>query len=192
MPFQNDKILLKRISAGDEDAFRLLFDRYKHRLIRFVSQLVDDEADAQDIVQDTFIKVWQAAYLIQLVDNPEQYLYRIARNKTLNYLRNANRNNERLRQYNNLYAGNDQCPEEQLDYQDCMHLIHQAIRMLPEKKKRIFELSRQQGFTHEQIAVEMGLSQSRVKNTIVETIKFLKQYLAANGQVLILLYYLLS
>ena len=79
--------MLQQIAEGNALAFKEFFELYKNRIFVFVEQLIHSRADAEEIVQDTFMKVWQTAPRLVEIDNPGQYIYAIARNKTLNYIR---------------------------------------------------------------------------------------------------------
>ena len=83
----NEQELLLQIAQGNAAAFRIFFDLYKNRLFVFVEQLIHSRADAEEIVQDTFMKGWENASRLTEMDKPGHYIYTIARNKTINRMR---------------------------------------------------------------------------------------------------------
>src|SRR5688500_7787891 len=80
---------MMQIVEGDEAAFRHLFNIYRDRLFLFAERMIKSKVDAEEIVQDTFIKVWTGRDALKDVDEPESWLYSITRNKTIDYIRRA-------------------------------------------------------------------------------------------------------
>jgi RNA polymerase sigma-70 factor (family 1) len=178
------------MSAGDEAAFRELFDQYKHRLFVFVEQLIHSRADAEEIVQDTFLKVWQSASRLAEIEQPGHYIYTIARNKTLNYMRSLSRDQRLLEIVWARQSELDDTLEEQLRTKEVQEIIDNALRQLPAQKQEVFRLSRERGLTHAQIATMLGLSESRIKNILVETLKHIKACLKQHSDLLAILFWM--
>jgi RNA polymerase sigma-70 factor (family 1) len=172
-----DKELLQRLAAGDKTAFRQLFDLYKLRLFSFVFQLTNSKVDAEEIVQDVFAKLWEIRSTLHEVEYPTKYIYTIARNKTYNHLTKMARDQQLMQQLWINLSQSDNSTEEILQVHESQKLIAEAVHQLPLQKQTIFHLSREQGLTHEEISTRLGLSKSRVKNILVEVLKFIKDYL---------------
>ena len=187
MPLDNlntDRILLQHVANGDKAAFRQLFDLYKLRLYSFVLQMTHSKVDAEEIVQDVFAKLWEIRTDLVQVDYPGKYIYTIARNKTLNHLAKLARDRQLLQQVWLNMSQADNSTEAILQAQESQRLIGEAINRLSLQRQTIFRLSREQGLTHEEIAVHLGLSKSRVKNILVEILKHIKDYLALSATVI--------
>jgi RNA polymerase sigma-70 factor (family 1) len=179
-----DRILLQHVANGDKEAFRQLFDQYKLRLFSFVLQMTHSKVDAEEIVQDVFAKLWEIRTDLVQVDYPGKYIYTIARNKTLNHLAKLARDRQLLQQVWLNVSQTDNSTEAILQAQESQRLIGEAINRLSLQRQTIFRLSREQGLTHEEIAVHLGLSKSRVKNILVEILKHIKDYLALSATVI--------
>jgi RNA polymerase sigma-70 factor (ECF subfamily) len=179
-----DRILLQRVANGDKTAFRQLFDLYKLRLFSFVLQMTHSKVDAEEIVQDVFAKLWEIRTDLVQVDYPGKYIYTIARNKTLNHLAKLARDRQLLQQVWLNVSQTDNSTEALLQAQESQRLIGEAINRLSLQRQTIFRLSREQGLTHEEIAVHLGLSKSRVKNILVEILKHIKDYLTLSATVI--------
>lgn len=187
MPLDNlntDRILLQHVANGDKAAFRQLFDLYKLRLFSFVLQMTHSKVDAEEIVQDVFAKLWEIRTDLVQVDYPGKYIYTIARNKTLNHLAKLARDRQLLQQVWLNVSQTDNSTEAILQAQESQRLIGEAINRLSLQRQTIFRLSREQGLTHEEIAVHLGLSKSRVKNILVEILKHIKDYLTLSATVI--------
>lgn len=170
-----EKELLTAIAGGDQQAFHVFFDIYKHRLLVFVEQLIHSRSDAEEIVQETFIKVWQSAGRLTEIEQPGHYIYMIARNKTLNHIRKISRNRRLLEEAWRLQRREeDYSLMETLQGKELTELLERTLGRLSPKKQAIFNLSRQEGLTHAEIARRLNLSQSRVKNSMVEILQCLK------------------
>lgn len=173
-----DRELLQLVANGDKGAFKQLFDLYKLKLFSFVLQMTHSRVDAEEIVQDVFAKLWESRAGLTSVDFPSKYIYTIARNKTLNHLTRLARDRRLLQQLWVNVSQQENPSEELLHARECQELISKAISQLSPQRQTIFELSREQGLSHEEIASRLGLSKSRVKNIIVEILKHVRDYLA--------------
>ncbi|WP_406823755.1 RNA polymerase sigma factor [Pedobacter sp. KACC 23697] len=176
-----EKILLQKIAEGDAYAFKHVFDLYKNKVYSFVVRFVHSRADAEEIVQDTFCTIWQKRDILPNIEHPRNYIYTIVRNKTYTYLNQAAKNQKVLAQ---LWA-NMQLEQNDIadltDLRDSELLLKKGLANLSEQKQQIFKLSRIDGMSHEEIAIQVGLSKSRVKNVIVDVLKYLRHYLAENN-----------
>lgn len=179
-----EKELLHQISMGDEPAFKLIFDRYKARIFTFVVNFIHSNADAEEIVQDTFMSLWQNRSHLTAVSHPRNYIYTMVRNQTLRYISNAVRDEKMLKFIWANMQLEVNTTEEDFQWRESKARIEKALSMLPEQKQRIFRLCREEGLSHEAIALETGLSKSRVKNIMVEILKYIKLYLTQDSVVL--------
>lgn len=185
-----DKLLLQSIADGDAIAFREFFDLYKDRLFLFVEQLIHSKADAEEIVQDTFLKVWQTAYKLVEIDQPGYYIYTIARNKTLNFMRSISRQQHLVDQVWAMQGELDATLEEKLRTKELKEIIDKIVFQLSPQKQLIFQMSREQGLNHAEIANLLGLSQSRVKNVLVEILKYIKTNLQQHSDIWAILFWI--
>ncbi len=179
-----EKLLLQQIAMGDETAFKSIFDTYRGRTFTFVVNFIHSKADAEEIVQDTFMSLWQNRLSLTGVDHPRNYIYTIVRNKTLRYLSNVARDEKMLKVVWANMQIEVNSTEERMHLRESSALIKRALAMLPEQKQKIFSMCREEGMSHEQVALEMGLSKSRVKNIMVEILKYVKIFLAQNSVIL--------
>lgn len=175
--------LLRQIALGNEAAFKVIFETYKTRVFTFVVNFIHSTADAEEIVQDTFLSLWQSRDGLVNVTHPRNYIYTVVRNKTLRYLSNVARDEKMLK----IVWANMQVEvnstEEVLLLRESRELINRALTMLPEQKQQIFRMCREEGMSHENIALEMGLSKSRVKNIMVEVLRYVKVFLNRNSAI---------
>lgn len=180
----NETELFYRISEGEEAAFRSLFETYRERLFIFARQLSHSTVDAEEIVQDIFLKLWENREHLAQVSYPRKYIYTMARNRALDYLTSTARNRKAMEAvWANISASNN-LTEEMLQAQESRQLIYSAIAKLPEKKQAIFWLSRREGLTHQEIAQRMNMSVQTVKNNLTDILKYIKMHLSGHSELL--------
>ncbi|MBO9636052.1 MAG: RNA polymerase sigma-70 factor [Chitinophagaceae bacterium] len=181
-----EKQWLQDIAAGDKSAFRKLFDAYRVQFFNFVFEFTHSAVDAEEIVQETFLKIWENRDALSQVELPRAFIYTILRNHTYNYLKKVARSKQLT---NELWANMNQAvndAEQLLLAKESQELIEAAVSGLSAKKQAVFRMSRVQHLKHEEIAAIMGLSQSTVKNILVETLRHIRQHLARHAPHLLL------
>ena len=178
----DEKALLSRVSEGDEKAFTELFDLYLGKLKPFVERLTPSPADAREIIQETFIKLWLNRDKLSQVSNISGYIFRIAANQYHMAVRKSLLQDKTLHGYTTTipHAGNS--TERTVRLNELQRLIEEAIQQLPMKRQQIFRLSRQEGMTIAEIARALGLSPKTVKNTLFTALSNIREYLVAAGE----------
>lgn len=181
MQATTDTELLQRLRKGDESAFRQLYDLHSRPVAAFIYQLTHSAVDAEDILQDTFLKLWTSRDQLPAIENFGNYIFIIARNKTVDHLRKVARQQQLVDQ---VWANISEVADAldlQLDARESQQLIANALNQLSDQKQTIFRLSRVEGLSHDDIAAQLGLSKSRVKNLQVETLKHIRIFLSRYG-----------
>ena len=168
--------LLRRIADGDQDAFSEFFRRYFDQLYLIMFRYTNRHIDAEDIVQSVFVKAWEKRQVFKEMDNPMNWFFITARNEYLDRFR-KNRQSRRYRQHLlEVFNESDISPESILTSKEYTQLYHQAIRNLPEKQQLAYLLSREKGLTYDEIATEMKVEKSTVKEHIGRAIRSIKTF----------------
>ena len=177
LPYE-EKRLLKQLSKGDEKAFRAIYDAYFNHLSAFVFKICKSTVATEEIVQDVFIKLWTNRHSFSRVASPEAYIFSMARNRTIDHLHRLAKDTDLIGVLSGqlLTVGND--IEDRLNAKELQLLIEEALGQLSTQKKTIFQLSKEQGLSHDQIAEVMQLSKSTVKNHLSETLRHIRQHLS--------------
>jgi RNA polymerase sigma-70 factor (ECF subfamily) len=186
----SDHDLLKKLKEGYEPAFRELYARHSKQVLAFAYHMTHSAIDAEDILQETFLRLWTGREQLPEISHVGNYIFTIARNKTLDHLRKVALQQRLIDQVwaNISEISNDL--ELQLEARESKTLIQQALAQLSPQKQVIFQLSRQQGLSHEEISQQLHLSKSRVKNLLVETLKHIRTYLSQRSLTLAVLFQL--
>lgn len=134
--------------------------------------------DAEDIVQSVFIKAWEKRHLFREMDNPMNWFFITARNEYLDRFR-KNRQSKQYQQYLiEVFSESDiVSPESIVTNKEYTQLYHQAIKNLPEKQQLAYLLSREKGLTYDEIAREMNVEKSTVKEHIARAMKSIRTFL---------------
>lgn len=172
----DDKRMFLQVAAGNEAAFRQLFHKYTPLLHPGVLQMVKHREVAREIVQEVFLKLWLQKEQVGNMDRPEAWMFRVASNLAISHLRKTS---SHIRWLETVRA-NDVEPGtavEQLSMKELQQLVYEAVEALPDKRQKIFRLSREQGMTIDQIALHLNLSRSTVKNQISIALKFVQSYI---------------
>lgn len=187
---ENEQLLLKQISGGDEQAFGILFYHYLPVLRSFALRFTKSEDAAEEIIQDTFLRVWLNRDKLEQVENIKAWLYKYASNECLSYLRKTLK---QARAIDSLMAEEPKESNTTIDtihLNEVNHLIEVAIERLPGQRKKIYLMSRSEGLNIAEIAEKLGLSPNTVKNALVISLKSIREYLGKNGIGLTVLAYL--
>jgi RNA polymerase sigma-70 factor (family 1) len=174
----SDEELLARLAANDEAAFRSLFEKYRDALFTYTARFVRSDQVAEELVMDVFMKIWLGRELALEIDCFESFLFRVARNKCIDFLRSAARDSN-FKEL--IWARLQKLPEEQADsmliVQEYEAKVREAIGLLSPQRRKVYQLSREQEYTHDQIARQLGISKATVNNHIVEAQGFIRKYL---------------
>jgi RNA polymerase sigma-70 factor (family 1) len=177
----NDSELLQQLAEGNEQAFKIFFHTYRDRLFYYISRFVKSEAVAEELVMDVFMKIWLGRELAVKIDNLDSFLFRVAHNKSIDFLRAAAKD-KKLKQllWEKIQAESGEKQEDFFLVQEYEEKIREAIALLSPQRKKVYQLSREQELTHDQIAVQLNISKATVNNHIVEAQRFIRNFLSQN------------
>lgn len=162
---------------GDHRAYEQLYYHYSSSIRRFLLTLTRSEELADDITQEVFVAVWEKREQLDPARNIRTYLYTIARNTTMNYF---NREKIRDKYYRSILPETEQDAgsDELLIAKETDLLIRIAVSRMPALRRRVFELSRYEGWSNERIAQELDMSKSNVYDHIYQATKDIKEILS--------------
>jgi RNA polymerase sigma-70 factor (ECF subfamily) len=173
----DDRELLARIRRGDEQAFDVLFRQFYGPLVGLAESLLGSRAIAEEVVQDVMLEVWRRRESMQLEETWRAYLFRAARNRSLNELRH-----QRVEQRGEPWARG----AESVDASALRGLVNaeldaavaQAVSGLAEPVRDVFTLSRTNGLKYAEIAQVLGISVKTVEARMGRALKELRERLA--------------
>lgn len=170
--------LLNLLKNGDMKAFDIVYKKYSRRLYGFVFRYIKQEADTEGIVQEVFIKIWQSRDKINIYSSFESFLFTIAHNATVNLLKKRATEQKYVEHVKSLQHVDETYElADEIQYKELMYKFHRLLNELSPRQKEIFQLSREEGLSHKEIAEKLGISVQTVKNHLVTTLSFLKSKL---------------
>ena len=177
MTFDIDPHIIKRLSDGDQSAFRIVFEHYYPRVSEFVRRIVKSESLAEDITQDIFVKIWERREIFGVeVSSFSKYIYVMSRNAAINALRRTGRITPLSSES---FGQSDSTSIEDSYYaQEKELIIRLAVCQMPEQRRRIFEMSRYMGMDNQTITTTLNLSKKTVENHLTLALKTLRSILA--------------
>lgn len=169
-----DGVLVQLLKGGDEHAFSSFYDALWEPLFSFVVRAVKDTDDAMDIVQETFISIWQQRNALESVQSVRSYVFSIARYKALRYIRLNIQKRDYLTSLWQFFDMYTESPEELLTADELQHAIDKQVAKLPPKMREVFLLSRDEHLSYKEIAARLNISDKTVKKQINNSLKMLR------------------
>lgn len=169
-----DHELLGLLKRGDDKAFKQIYDRYSGPLFLFAIRKLKDEQDARDVVQEIFVILWNKYQELDLRSSLSAYLYKSVHNRALNIFVHRKYQASYIRSFEDYLEKYAQDADELLMQKELTDIIDHEIRLLPEKMREVFELSRKEQMSHREIAERLGISEQTVKTQVKRALKILR------------------
>ncbi|WP_316817520.1 RNA polymerase sigma-70 factor [Pedobacter nyackensis] len=183
----SEEKLLGLLIEGDPNALSSLYYLHVKQLKYFVMRTAKSAMLAEDVVHDTFIKVWENRVKIDSGQPFKPYLYTIARRHLLNLLKRAQHEVSIMDEIKKNVVGEENATELLIDYTESSSIFTEAINNLPEQRREVFIRCRIQGLTYKQAAIELGISESTVNNQMVKALKTIREFITIRTAVLVLM-----
>jgi RNA polymerase sigma-70 factor (ECF subfamily) len=166
--------------------FEQFFQEYYIPVLHYCGTIVKDMDDANDIVQQVFVSMWQKSEEINIHTSARAYLYKMVYNASLDFLKHEKiklRHRKEAPEINNVTAFSDKAAENELEEK-----IELAIAELPERCGKIFRMSRLKNLKYREIATVLNISEKTVENQMGKALKILREALKDYLPILLLLF----
>lgn len=179
----DEQLLLQNISRGDEASFNIIFSQYRDRLFAYLFTVTKSKETAEEIVLDVFMKLWLGREIVTEIQNLQSFLYRVAHNKAIDFLRSAQRNPV---QQNELWdaiqsSAGEASSDHLLHRHNAEAALNDAMEQLSPMRQKVFQLSREEGMSYDEIADHLNLSRNTVRNHVAASLEFIRKYLQSQG-----------
>lgn len=171
------KVCFFGIANGDESAFKDVFECYRKRIYGIALKMLKSEHEAEGIVQEVFLSLWLNRAKLSDIRDPEAYLFTIAHNTIYAYLKKISRDQKLLNDLIDRMADIQNTTQEMLSGRETQKLINEAVQQLPPQQRIVFQLSKQNDLSYEEIARQMHLSKNTVRNHLAEAMKTIRFFL---------------
>jgi RNA polymerase sigma-70 factor (ECF subfamily) len=174
---RSEKELLVKLKAGDKSAFEQIYRLYSNRLFGNLVKLLQSETEAQEILQEVFLKIWQNRAQIDPEKSFRSYLFKIAENKVFDFFRKValqKRVQHQLLHHSDI---DTTMVDKMLMDKENEQLLAKAIDQLPPQRKQVFVMVKLQGKTYKEVGDHLGISVSTISDHIVKATKSIRDYL---------------
>jgi RNA polymerase sigma-70 factor (family 1) len=166
--------IVTRLHIGDEKSLQLLFDLHYKPLHYFAARLLKDRLSSDDVVEETFLKLWDRKTSFKTLQNIKAFLYITCRNACLNSIKQQQREARSKSQLSFLTSGQEDYVLNEMVRAEVMEEVTKEIDTLPVQCRKIFILSFVNGYKNQQIAEALKISVHTVKNQKIRAVQLLK------------------
>ena len=177
-----ENTVLSLIADGDEKAFFQFYNHYANLLRPFLLNYTRSETDVEDIIQETFIRVWLNRDRLPEIENMAGWIYRIASRVYLDHLDREMKRRERKGSFGQfMYGAGLVVSSERTHFLELNNIIQRVLNSLPEQKKNVFRLNRELQMKPAQIAAQLKMPVGTVKNQLSAILREMRDQLASAG-----------
>ncbi|MGQ8335561.1 RNA polymerase sigma factor [Sunxiuqinia sp. A32] len=172
-----EKQVIIRLINGDKKAFNQIFDKYNQKLYFFSLGYLKSGKDSEEVVQDTFLKIWERRSSINPELSLHAYLFKIAFNFIQKKLIKIVKDEELIHNFAGELVDFDDHTANLINYNFLLQHINNLIEELPPRQRQVIELRKLDGFTSKEIAEKLSLSLKTVEAHLTAGLKYLKNKL---------------
>jgi RNA polymerase sigma-70 factor, ECF subfamily len=175
----SDLSLVINLRNGDKKAFEAIFNKYKLKLYYYALSYLQSKEEAEEVVQNAFIALWEHRQTLNELLSIKNYLYKSVVNHIYNHLKHEAVRQRYMDYTSKTMVEADEHVENEIIYNDLEKNLTSLIGYLPPQQQTIFKMSRFDGLSHAEIAEKLGLSVRSVENQVYRALKYLKENLSA-------------
>jgi RNA polymerase sigma-70 factor (family 1) len=177
----NTEEILGRLKNDDQSAVDELFVYYYPRLYHFSKNILKVENDIDDILQEVFVNIWLNRQNIYNAETFNAYIFTITKNKVLNLIR-SNHRDRTFKEDMILHSGAEGYhTSNQVEFNEVVKGLNLGVAGLPEKRQKVFILSRNRGLSNKDISQQLNISEKTVEDHITHAIKHIKKTMKTLG-----------
>ena len=169
--------LTETLKAGDKTAFEMLFRTYYQPLCNYAYTFVQDRDEAEEIVQATFLSVWEKRDTLEIHTAVKPYLYAMVRNASLNVLKHEKVKQQHAQVEMAVAERSVESVARTVMASELEHKIYKAMDALPEQCRLVFKLSRFEELKYAEIAQQLDISVKTVENHMGKALRIMREQL---------------
>jgi RNA polymerase sigma-70 factor (ECF subfamily) len=180
---EDELLLLHLVASGDKSAFEQLYKLHEGGLEKYVFFITRSREVTEEIIQDIFISVWRKREKLPELYSFRGYLYQIARNRVISYLRGIKTQYRLVQLDEDIPGSSPNQADHDILYKQYYKIVLDAIETLPERKKEVFALSLDEDLTLQEIAQRLGIAKSTVKQHLYSASASIRDYLKKHSDI---------
>lgn len=173
----SEKQVLQTIQSGNESAFEMIFKAYYQPLCRYAYSFLEDREEAEEVVQSSFITVWEKRKSIDIQTSLKSYLYRMVRNGCLNVIKHEKVKKQHAAHEMAVSEVSYESVSQKVYATELETKISEAMKVLPEQCRLVFQLSRFEELKYQEIADQLKISVKTVENHMGKALKIMREQL---------------
>ena len=162
---------------GEEAAFKALFTEHYKGMYSYACIILKDEVEAEEIIQNVFVRLWEKQTAIQIETSLKAYLYRMVYNDCMNHIKHKAVVIKFQKEKTYVMKNETGNAEEKVASTQLNEQLSNALRELPEQCRTVFQLSRFEDLKYREIAVQLGISEKTVENQMGKALRLLRMKL---------------
>jgi len=170
MKYTKDQIILTALKNGDVSAFDKVYYKYHKKLFAYSLKFIKNHADIEDLIQKIFVIIWEKRENINPEKSFNNYLFTIVRNEIYDFLKRK----IFTAYYNDQILSDIEETNEDTETKKVIEMVYDLIEKMPERRRQIFLMSRDDGLTYKQIAEKLGISENTVDTQIRNALNYLR------------------
>lgn len=183
--------LIAQLKLGSEAAFRKIYEQLHLKIYRFIFALLKDSCQSEEILQETFVSLWVNRQKLNEELPLYPYLYLTARRLTIDAFRKVSSEHHFKERLQFVQSESTNETEEQILMIDLQNLTKEVINLLPQQQRIIFQLSRVENLSYDEIALQLNISRNTVRNHLVSALKTLRAHFIKHDITLFFIFFLL-
>jgi RNA polymerase sigma-70 factor (family 1) len=177
----HETALFHQIAQGDESAFEALFHLYVPKIKPVITRIIQVEGAEKDIIQEIFLGIWLSREKLTDILVPHNWIFKIVYHRCYSWLQKQGVRNKATQVITRESLDHSNLTEENLAFTEISTLVKQAIHQLPPQAQKIYLMSRETDLKISEIADLLQLSPQTVKNSLVRSLKSIREYLTGHG-----------
>jgi RNA polymerase sigma-70 factor (family 1) len=177
----DEKLLLAAVAAGDRGAFNQLYSAHINNVYNYIYLFTKSKEETEELLQEVFVHLWEKREMLAEVVSFKNYLFRAAKNRLITNVRHMQVKHKVLSQIRQSTDDTQHTTEYDVAYKEYHQVLQRAIAKLPPKRRLIFRMNIENGLSYDEIAHQLQISKSVVKNQFYKALDFIRQYLIQHG-----------
>lgn len=182
-PADNERKLLAEVAGRDHQAFRAIYDNYGKKVYTYALQLLHSASEAEEMVQEVFLKLWLMGDRVLEIANLEAYLRTLTKHRSLNVLRRMVLEGKIEKALGKDWREENNDVEDEILIRDVRAVLNRAIDSLPRQQREAYILCQQQGLKYEEAAERLSISPLTVQTHVKRALRSVRSYVKAHTDI---------
>ncbi len=172
------KEIIQKLKEGDMVAFDSVYNAFSSKLYGFVLGFLKNHSDAEEIVQEVFVKIWASRQKLDEYSSFSKFIFTIAYNSSISLIRKRLNEEKYMAYLKSLSVGTSHADlVDEIQFNELETELNKLVAQLPKRQKEVYEFSRIEGLSNKEIAKKLDISPNTVENHMGRALKFLRENL---------------